>query len=356
MKYCAILWKHQLLSKEELYLCHPTNLKTQGNIAFFDTEHPELIGNLGWIIKYGHICQLKDVIKHEKFGEIAWVSDKTIGMFLKKNHGLKRFKITETDSTDLEIKKEWLEIIRTSREDEISGETEVAVIDHYQDIQRFETIDFGKPSSGMTVWMMPAKLTQILLNIGTSYRQDIYGQTAPENFTVLDPFCGFGTTGFIANSLKYNFIGSDINITETKKNLTRRTKTQYYQKKSFTLVKHDNNLPFTESILKKTNLIVSEGRLGPIINNQTSKKQLEINEEMIFKLYKNFFSHSNDFFDEITGIITIPNYVDFPSTLWKKILYLLESRWREVKLLKQLYQRPKQKIARQICLFHKSKK
>ncbi|HMT01044.1 MAG TPA: DNA methyltransferase [Candidatus Absconditabacterales bacterium] len=355
MKYCAILGKHRLLSKEELYLCKPTNIITQGNIIFFETEQPELLSHLGGIIKYGRICKLEDCIHHPKFGEIAGVSDKNIGMFLKKNHGLKRFKITDSISTDREIKEDGIELIQINQE-EISEETEIALIDHYQDIELFETIDFGKPSNGMTVGMMPAKLTQILLNIGIGYRQEIHNQSAGENFTVYDPFCGFGTTGFIANHLNYNFIGSDINITETKKNLGRRTKTKYYKEKAFTLVKHDNNLAFSESVLKKSNLIVSEGWLGPIIHHSTSQRQLEINEEIIFKLYKNFFTNTNNFFDEITGVITIPNYIDFPSTLGKKISYLLESRGREVKLLKQIYQRPKQKVGRQICLFHKDKK
>jgi DNA modification methylase len=38
---------------------------------------------------------------------------------------------------------------------------------------------------------------------------------------VYDPFCGFGTTGFVANWLGHHFIGSDINITPCKENVKR---------------------------------------------------------------------------------------------------------------------------------------
>jgi tRNA G10 N-methylase Trm11 len=59
-------------------------------------------------------------------------------------------------------------------------------VEKYQNISLYETIDFGKPSSGMTIGMMPAKLAHILVNIGVaqSYKK-------AEEITVRDPFCGF---------------------------------------------------------------------------------------------------------------------------------------------------------------------
>ena len=49
----------------------------------------------------------------------------------------------------------------------LGKETDVyALITGYQNIERFELIDIQKPVRGMEVGMMPAKLTQILVNIG----------------------------------------------------------------------------------------------------------------------------------------------------------------------------------------------
>ena len=52
----------------------------------------------------------------------------------------------------------------------------------------------------MQIGMMPAKLTQILVNIAVAQlpASALQGDDAP---TVYDPFCGFGTTLFVANSL-----------------------------------------------------------------------------------------------------------------------------------------------------------
>jgi DNA modification methylase len=36
-------------------------------------------------------------------------------------------------------------------------------------------------------------------------------QTSKENDVILDPFCGTGTVGFVANSINRKFIGYDIN-------------------------------------------------------------------------------------------------------------------------------------------------
>jgi len=52
-------------------------------------------------------------------------------------------------------------------------------------------IDFGKPAHGMEVGMMPAKLAQMLVNIGIA---TLHAQSGDDVYTVYDPFCGFGTT------------------------------------------------------------------------------------------------------------------------------------------------------------------
>jgi hypothetical protein len=113
-------------------------------------------------------------------------------------------------SSDLELKKEkGIEVL------EINGK--YCVVTGYQDIQHYEQIDFGKPSSGMEIGMMPSKLAQMMVNIvikeiggkRSEISQINENQVSPISdlkspdsaLTVYDPFCGFGTTGFVANRL-----------------------------------------------------------------------------------------------------------------------------------------------------------
>ncbi|MBP7848304.1 hypothetical protein KA013_03760 [Patescibacteria group bacterium] len=63
-------------------------------------------------------------------------------------------------------------------------------------------LDFEKPVRGMQIGMMPAKLTQMLVNIGVAQT----GKNPGDEITVYDPFVGFGTTVWIANSLGYHTI------------------------------------------------------------------------------------------------------------------------------------------------------
>lgn len=57
--------------------------------------------------------------------------------------------------------------------------------------------------SGMEVGMMPAKLAQLLVNIGINTLRGKSSTSVSHDgvYTVYDPFCGFGTTGFVANWL-----------------------------------------------------------------------------------------------------------------------------------------------------------
>ena len=71
----------------------------------------------------------------------------------------------------------------------------------YQDIALYEVVDFKKPVRSMQVGMMPAKLTHQLLMIGLSYLEK-----KEKKSLIFDPFCGMGTTGFIANALGFDFV------------------------------------------------------------------------------------------------------------------------------------------------------
>ena len=70
---------------------------------------------------------------------------------------------------------------------------------NYQDIDLFSAVDYDKPSAGMGIGMMPAKLTLMMINIARAQFESNHNPKS--EYTVYDPFCGFGTTGFLANAL-----------------------------------------------------------------------------------------------------------------------------------------------------------
>jgi hypothetical protein len=128
----------------------------------------------------------------------------------KQYNSIKRIKIIEPIKTDYDIKTKGIEIITLPNK-------QYLIIDHYQNIPLYEAIDIHKPSSGMTVGMMPAKLTHLLFNIAVNtYHKG--PNTKDQRPTIWDPFTGFGTTNMLANALGHHTIGSDLNITEAKRN------------------------------------------------------------------------------------------------------------------------------------------
>jgi hypothetical protein len=46
------------------------------------------------------------------------------------------------------------------------GNGDYGVVEQYQNIPLYETIDFEKPARSMQMGMMPAKLTHMMINIG----------------------------------------------------------------------------------------------------------------------------------------------------------------------------------------------
>jgi hypothetical protein len=161
-----------------------------------------------WIIKWWYLTTLDKL----EYSPIIWVWDRKLGKFLKECEKTRRFKELESTHTDLEIKKDWIEVV--ALEEEFSENMKIWVINRYQPIDFFEEVDFGKPWSGMGIGMMPAKLTTMMINMAVS------GLWEWEH-TVYDPFAWFGTTWLITHHLWHHFVGSDINNTIIKTNSER---------------------------------------------------------------------------------------------------------------------------------------
>jgi hypothetical protein len=301
--YFAILGRHPKLSLAEFALVPTTSLRRQGEYLFFESDLEEVallsqLEKLGGIVKRGRVIKKPDSrnqISEEKDEKIAsfldgvtiiGVNDQKLGMETKKLYGVRRFKLVELTSSDLEIKNNGKELIAL-------GGWDIGLVLWRQDIAHFELIDFGKPAHGMEVGMMPAKLAQMLVNIGVVQkiqknqniqniqRSTLYDSGLSENsawYTVYDPFCGFGTTGFVANS------GSGITSSDRISASPERRKMQNDGKKIdkgqvtkeqlFTVFKHDVAEPFDHPVVKKVDVIVTEGWLGPVVGRKTREPEL----------------------------------------------------------------------------------
>ncbi|MDR2189645.1 MAG: hypothetical protein LBP53_00105 [Candidatus Peribacteria bacterium] len=112
--------------------------------------------------------------------------------------------------------------------------------------------------------MMPAKLTHALINIGIASLKK-RTKMLPEQLLIFDPFCGTGTTGFVANALGYHFIGSDIKLNFALQNQQRRKQTQHYHHQLFSFIEQDISKPLDadkfQELLTHQTLIITEGRL-----------------------------------------------------------------------------------------------
>ena len=241
---------------------------------------------------------LENVLQETK---ILGVDDKVKGKKWKQTFdSIRRFKEVEITKTDKDIKNKGTEVI-------ILGSGEFGIVKGYQDIALYEHVDFGRPSSGMGIGMMPAKLTHILLNIAKGEKK---------HATVWDPFTGFATTNFIANACGHHTIGSDINITQAKNNFKRRqeeTNKQYQADYRMTLFKHDVTQTFKKPFLRDVDCIVSEGWLGPLVSGRTHAAALQENIPKIANVYQGFLHNIFEFYKDSknkkpTIVISVPEY------------------------------------------------
>ena len=342
--YFVVLWKNKDLSLHELDLLQPKWIKVFKEIAEIDEIWKPLFHQLWWIIKYGRILDLESIYDELETVDIIGTNNKELWISLKKNWFVRRFKEVELTKTDKEIKEKWKEIIYLTND-------KFWIVDGYQNIWVYETIDFGKPSSGMTIGMMPSKLAHIMINV---WINTLSLDWPVDNITVYDPFTGFGTTWFLANYFGYNFIGSDINITTFKPNL-KWWKEQSYYKPDYKMheFKHDVNNSFEKNILKYVNLIVTEWWLWPVVKERTTTNELLNYKYRIQELYTNFLKNAYNFWDKITIVITIPVYLKSEIDTVHSILDEAEKIWFMTEMVGQVYERKKQNVWRQVVVFQK---
>ncbi len=350
--YFWIIGEHEELVQYALSYLHATDIVfLKKHIITFNTTLPERLQTCASLIKRGRVVSESDFWEQE-ISDTLGVADKTLGAKLKKNHNsIKRFKIVELIHTDVEIKESGTEVI------EIDKNT-YGIVNGYQNISLYETIDFHKPIWGMGIGMMPSKLALTLINIGIGQYETLTSSTQNSQVTLRDPFCGFGTTNFLANHLWYNTIWSDINPTQAKQNRKRRSTLWTLQTlwTLWTFLKHDVTQPFKSPIFRHGNIIVSEGRLGHIVTHKTALNEVQLFSKEVETVYKSFFTNltalkktdTNN--KTMTVVITIPTWLKHNLSISETIKDHITTLWRITRLIEQPYSREKQLVGRQVLI------
>ena len=266
----------------------------------FDTDYPERLQQLGGIVKRGQVIDREDLVSVLDGITIVGVSDEAVGKKLKSEGLVRRYKEVGLGNADLDIKK-------NGREVHLLGQSQYLLVDGWQNIPLYEAVDFEKPARSMQVGMMPAKLTQTMIAIGLAELPEEL--LASGEVTIWDPFVGLGTTALLANAMGCHVFATDLVIPAVKQNADRRREQPYATDKKIAVLKHDATEPIKKNMFVHTNLIVTEGRLGPIVSRRMGDLQLAQNYEKIVALYTGFLTQVAEFFEKLPPIvITIPVY------------------------------------------------
>jgi len=341
----AIIGKHPEISLQELKSIWISKItKLERSVILFNTKETKKLQKMGGVIKRWKEISKKNLPEIFTDKRVVWVNEEWLGKEFKKSFNLRKYKTLALFKSDREIKKKGVEILKIKNR--------LFLVEWYQNIPLYESIDFKKPSRDMQMWMMPAKLTNMLINIG------LYKTQNAKNILIYDPFAWSGTTGFLANYFWYDFLASDIDISHLKKNLPRRQTTKYANKDklihSFT---HDVTKDFPKEYFtssKKFNkiLIITEWRLWPIVTKETDRYTLEENQKEIFKIYSNFLINISRTVKPNTDLptmaFTIPYYIKQKNTLSQDIQKITSKIWRKFDSIKEIYERPGQNVWRKI--------
>ncbi len=372
MTYFAILGKHKQISLAELQYIHPENLKTHGPIAIFDTQFPDKLAQLWGIIKRWQVTTLWTLSSLTREGDpkgggfilpqLIGTNSRLLGKHLKDSWYTKRFKELTLDHCDLEVQDKWQELILIHSNESLDETVQIGVVTGYQDIWLFEVVDFEKPGSGMGIGMMPSKLALTMINIALAHHQSThetsnseYPEGWKEEYTIYDPFCGFGTTGFLANAHGYHVICSDINGSLIKPNLTWWQTHARHTDHRFTAFKHDATDPITKPFVKHTDVIVTEWWLWPIVTTRLMPKVAHHQLSQIWAVYCGFLQQIDAYFNDITICMTIPVYRIYEvNVILEMIEDLLgeDKKW-SITPIPQVYERKWQFVTRQIVVLQK---
>jgi len=310
-------------------------------IVIFDTKYPELLPQLWGIIKAGIVVKEKELQELLTDVKIIGIQNEANGKHLKRTVWIRRYKLVDIFHTDKEIKNKWKEIINL--ENGLYG-----IVEQYQNIELYEAIDFGKPGRSMEMWMMPAKLAHMMINIWLATfihesKLDI------EKLCIYDPFVWSWTTWMLANYLGYDFLGSDIKTNYADQNLERRKTTKFYEPNhTFDIFTHDIKEKLKDQTGKKDVLIVTEWRLGPIVTKWTSEQDIQKFQERVVELYKSLLERIKELW--AVAVFTIPWYLWQENGIQQVLTKYATKIGLTILSIPELYSREGQQVARKIII------
>ncbi len=346
-QWTLITWIHSELARLEIGAVFPEcTVVYKSPRAILSCEHI-LEQELAWrsarlwsAAKRGRSISRDEAKELLSTATLLWTNDEDFARRAKKETSCRRYKIVDIVGADLEIKQKGVEII-------VFGNELVHIV-WRQNIDRYTTLDIEKPMRGMQIGMMPAKLTQTLVNIG------VWLVKAQDEITVRDPFCGFGTTLFVANACGYHTIGSDILITSVKGNLAWWKTSAYATDAKMTVFKHDATQATTKPFIRATSVVVTEWRLWPVMTKSNfvhvqrdPKRFAQIKQDIIF-LYQNFLTVTAQTMGKLPIVMTVPVYPDGTHMI-DAIASHAQSLWRTTETL-PAYRRAEQVVGRGVVI------
>jgi tRNA G10 N-methylase Trm11 len=159
---------------------------------------------------------------------------------------------------------------------------------------------------------------------------------------------GLGTTYMVANSLWYNVIGSDINITPAKQNLAWWKAQEFAKDLPITLFAYDATQSLSKPFLHHVNCIVTEGWLGRIVTWKTTDNDIELFAQEVEILYTGRIDKAYEFYKTMTIVCSIPWYTGANNVHVENILMHCEDKGISVSEIKQVYTRAGQNVGRKI--------
>lgn len=117
----------------------------------------------------------------------------------------------------------------------------------------------------------------------------------------------------------------------------------------FTIFKHDVTEPFDHPVVKKVDVIVTEGWLGPVVGRKTREPELLVHAEKINALYTTFLSNMHRVIPQVPVVITLPSYTRLPDAIFPEVIAHAVALGYAVEDL-GIYSRKGQEVCRQIVV------
>lgn len=293
--------------KESLAIC--TDLKFINPRNLYKSEEQLFLDGLGGVIRYGEIVgryddwdeladAILDLVPEEKqstkfkfgvstFGRSAKDVRDEIFAEIRDRRPLVRITNPPQDNLssarlfDERVLQKGVEVLVWFKDKEYILAKTVAT----QNIRNYTIRDRKKGFRDTHMGMMPPKLAQIMINLGTL--------NAPKGTVVVDPFCGSGTTNVESVLLGFPSIGSDLDgerVQQSQNNYTEMGGRFRFEPDSSTFFESDAT-KFPINKLKGNTVVITEGYLGQNFRDRPKSEEVQASVKTVTMIWENFFRH-----------------------------------------------------------------